>query len=265
MENGNPWILTKEQIKRFNFDDGQQFKNALDIILSLDRNLAILSKLNSINKGWFSRSVTIGTTPTLIQSSPRAKAIILQNPSLSAGLTSSGTLLASALRVPGTYTTRATALGVANYERIALFLDITVSVATSTLVIDAETRDQLSLSWMGTQGDIFASTRAVQTDGAMGYYANLGTLGNDVEFAIEAVVGVADITFSVGYTLKSGLPGTGTGVASTIFLGPSDGVNSTAGYPLLSGAKLPLLVTENTELWGVALGAGQTINVFELT
>lgn len=261
----NPWMLTRDKLERIGSDDQRQFKDILDVILNLDRNLNILSKLNSISRGFVSRTVTIGTTPTLIHSSARAVGILLFNPTLSAGLTTSGTIFSSALRTPATYTTRATPLAVANYEQLTLFLDITVSVAGSTLVIDVESEDQLSLGWMGTQADVFSGIRAVRANGDMGYHSRIGPLGVDVNFAVEAIVGTADITFSLGYTLKAGLPGTSAGVASTVYLGSSDGVSTSSGFPVFSGDKLPLVVSENTELWGVALAAGQTIRVFELS
>ncbi len=266
LPNGMPFILTKDRLDRLNFDDALPYRDALDVLLGIDRNLAVLTKLNSISKGFISRSVSIGTNPTLIFSSARPKAIIVLNPSLSAGLTSSGTLLALTARGPGSYNSQTAPLGVANYLRISLFLNITANALPHTLAVDAQSRDQLSLNWLDTQDDVFAGTNAIWAAGANGYYAQLGPMGVDVEFAINATVGAGagTMTFSVSYTLKEGLPGTSTGIASTIFLGPNDAVNSTS-YPLLSGDKFPLLVTENTELWGVALAAGQTVNVFELS
>ena len=262
--NNTPWVLTKERIEKFDFDDSKMLKDSWDVFLNINQNLQILTKLQTLSKNFLSRVVTIGTTPTLISSSARAKAIRLINPSVSSGLTSSGTIFPLLLRAPGTYTTRLTPLGVANYQRIALFLNITAIGGGSTLVIDAESRDQLSLGWMGTQADIFSSIAAVRADGAMGYYANLGIFGVDVELALEAVVGTASVTFSVGYTLKDGLAGTGTGASSTIYIGPSDAVSNVSGLPLLQGGREDFLITENTELWGVAVADDQQLRVFEL-
>lgn len=261
---GAPWVLSKDRIDRFNFDDSKRLRDSFDVFLNINQNLETLTKLNSLSKGFLARSVTIGTTPTLITSSARAKAIRILNPSLSSGLTSSGTLLSSAVRGVGTYNTRAVPLGVSNYQRMTLFLDITANAGAGTLIIDAETRDQLSLGWMGSQADLFAGKSAVRADGDMGYTAELGNIGVNVEFAIEATVGVAAITFSVGYTLKDGLPGTGTGASSTIYIGPSDAISSISGLPILSGQKEDFLIDENTELWGVALAADQQLRVFEL-
>lgn len=261
------WELTKEKLERFNFDDPLKFKDAIDILLNIDRNLAVLTKLNSITKGFIARSVTIGTTPTLIISSPRAKGILILNPALSAGLTNSGTLLALAARAAGTYTTEASPLGVANFLTARLFLNITANATPLALTVSAESRDQTALNWVLTQADVFAGQNAVFAVNTPNYYASLGELGVDVELALRATVGAGagTITFGVNYTLKNGIAGTSTGVATTIYLNASDGVSSVSGWPLLSGEKLPLLVNENTELWGVALGAGQEIRVFELS
>jgi len=148
-----------------------------------------------------------------------------------------------------------------------LFLNITVNATPLALTVSAESRDQTALNWVLTQADVFSGQNAVFAVNVANYYASLGSLGIDVEFALRAVVGAGagTITFGVNYTVKEGIPGTSTGVASTVYLNASDGVSSVSGWPLLSGDKLPLLVNENTELWGVALAAGQEVRVFELS
>ena len=254
-----PWAISRERLERLSPDDMGRYRDIVDVLLNVDKNLAILAKLNSFAKGGVSRTVTIGTTPTLIHTSPRAKAIILFNPSLSSGITTSGTLLASGTHAASN--TQATPLSVANFERLSLFLDITITGgATNTITINAQSQDQLSTNWATTQSDLFSAPYAVGT-----YYASLGTLGIDVSFAVSWTIGAGTPTWSLGYTLKSGLPGTSGGVASTIFIGNSDGLSSSSGFPLFSGDRLPLVVTGNSEVWGVALAAGQSLKVIELS
>jgi hypothetical protein len=256
-----PWALSRERLAQLSPDEIGRYRDVVDVILNMDKNLGILSKLNSLSRGFNARTVTIGTTPTLIHSSPQGRGILLFNPTLSSGITTSGTILASGTHAASN--TQATPLSVANFERLSLFLNITITGgATNTITVQAQSQDQLSLGWATTQSDLFSAA----TNYAVGtYYVNLGTLGIDVSFAVQWLIGAGTPTWSLGYTLKDGLPGTSGGVASTVYLGASDGVSTSSGFPLFSGDKLPIVITESTELWGVALAAGQAVRVFELS
>jgi hypothetical protein len=254
-----PWALSRERLAQLSPDEIGRYRDVVDVILNMDKNLGILSKLNSLSRGFNARTVTIGTTPTLIHSSPQGRGILLFNPTLSSGITTSGTLLASGTHAASN--TQATPLSVANFQTLRLYLDITITGgATNTIVIQAQSQDPLSLGWATTQSDLFSALTAVGT-----YYVALGSLGIDVSFAVQWTIGAGTPTWSLGYTLKDGLPGTSGGVASTVYLGASDGVSTSSGFPLFSGDKLPIVITESTELWGVALAAGQAVRVFELS
>ena len=256
---GMPWTISRDRLVRLSPDQLSQYQDVLDVILNLDKNLGILAKLNSLSRGFNARTVTIGTTPTLIHSSAQGRGILLFNPTLSSGITTSGTLLASGTHAASN--TQATPLSVANFQRLSLFLDITITGgATNTIVLQAQSQDQLSTNWATTQSDLFAGLTAVGT-----YYVSLGTLGIDVSFAVQWTIGAGTPTWSLGYTVKDGLAGTSGGVAGTVYLGADDGVSSSSGFPLFSGDQLPLVIQENTELWGVALAAGQAVRVFELS
>jgi len=149
---------------------------------------------------------------------------------------------------------------------MALFLNVTANDTALSLSINAQTKDEVTSNWLGTQSDIFGGTNAVFTTGALGYYAQLGYLGVDSSFAINAVVGAGAgmITFGVNYLLKEGLPGNPSGVTKTGYLGSNNGVTVDNGFPLLEGQGERFFLRENTDLWGVA-GTSIAIRIFELS
>jgi len=180
------------------------------------------------------------------------------NPSLVVGGTAVGTLVASASRTTND-NTQASPLGVANYRDLHLFLDVTaVAGTTPTLNIYSQSQDPTSLNWADTQL-LYADIDATGT-----FYANPGSLGLSTDFALRwEIAGVgADFTFSIGYVLKEGLPGTGAGVGKTLYLGNS-GVTVNSGFPLLEGQSRSFYVKENTELWAIA-NTSLDLRIFEL-
>lgn len=225
-----------------------------EILQRLLRNSNILVAEKLIERGMVGRAVTIGTTPTPIIQSKFARMYKILNPSLSVGLTNSGTLFASTSRVAGG-PTASVSLGVANYDNIHLFLDVSV-IAAGAVVIDALTLDPISGLYAITQLDIFTSPTTVSTN-----YAYLGGLGVGTDFEVQYTT-TGTTTFSVGYVLKDGLPGTGSGLAKTIYLGNSS-VTTQAGMPLLEGDSMSMFLGENAELWAIATSSLE-IRVFEL-
>src|SRR3990172_1130159 len=212
-----------------------------DPIMRIIRNTDVLASDRLLEKGYLGRNVSITTTPTRVIDGQFQRGYLLLNPTLSAGLTTSGVLFSLLARAPGTYTTELAPLGVANYQRMALFLNITANATPLALTVSAESRDQTSLNWVLTQADVFGGQNLVFAVNTAGYYANLGNFGIDIEFALRAIVGAGAgaCTFGVNYVLKDGLAGSSTGVATTIFLGGPN-VNSTTGVPLLAGRSFPL-------------------------
>lgn len=211
-----------------------------------------------LDRGLIGRSITIGTTPIRIIQSQFLRGYIIMNPSLIVGGTAVGTLVASASRTAAG-NTQATPLGVANYRDLHLFLNVTaVAGATPTLNIYSQSQDPVSLNWADTQL-LYTDIAATGT-----YYANPGSLGLSTDFALRwEIAGVgADFTFSIGYVLKEGLPGTGAGVGKTLYLGNS-GVTVNSGFPLLEGQSRSFFLRENTELWAVA-NTSLDLRVFEL-
>lgn len=138
-----------------------------------------------------------------------------------------------------------------------LFLDVTaVPGGGATLDIFSQALDPVTLKWADVQ-NIFTGITATGT-----YYIDIGNLGLATDFAIRWSISAGNFTFSLGYVLKEGLPGTSNGVSKTIYLGNS-GVTTTSGYPLLEGQVLPVYLRENTELWAVA-AASLDLRIFEL-
>ncbi len=228
------------------------------LLYELARDVSIITRLNTLERGFLPRLVTVTTKPTILYQSPKPRGIIVTNPQVAIGLTTSGTLLVNANRT-GTGNTQLAPLGVGNFGEIKLFLDITAVAGGGTVVIDVQTQDPLTGNWAISQQDIFTALGAIGT-----FYADIGSFGVDQNFAISFNVAVGSVDFSVSHVLKNGLPGNTTGLAQTIFLGGSSGVTTTSGFPLVAGEQLKFFLRENTPLFGVGL-ASISAKIFELS
>lgn len=220
----------------------------------------IIASLATVTRGMIGRDVTVTTTPTLIIQAQFVRSYLITNPTPTMGLTTSGTLLASSLRTASSSgNTQSVPVGVSSYKEVKLFLDISAS-GGGLVTIDAQSKDPLSGNWATTQSDIFGTPASVGT-----YYADLGTLGVDQQFAVSwSVDATGSSTFSLGYLLKDGLPGSGTGLNNTVYIG-AEGVTTASGFPLLEGKEKSLHLLPNVELWAVSeLDSGVTLRVFEL-
>jgi hypothetical protein len=237
--------------------NGAQVTPSPDASLArIDENLDILTRLNLIERGFTNRSVLVTTAPTQIVDGQFLRGYVFLNPSQTAGLTSTGTMFASAARPALAYTS--VEIGVANYRNGLFWLDITNQGAGATLQVDLQTQDPLTLNWATAQTDIFGGSAAVGT-----YYQNVGNVGVDVNMRLVATVAVNPITFSISYGLKDGLAGSSSGLTRTIYLGGPD-VTAGQGYPLLEGATLTRWFRPNTTLFAVSqVAAGVSLNVFE--
>jgi len=230
-----------------------------NIIENIAENVDMIASTIVLGRGFLGRQFTIGTTPTQISNGQYLRGYLLTNPTSPVGLTNTATIFGSVAR-SGTGNSQAAALGVASYDSLRLFLDITNIDGAGSTVIDAQTQDPVSLNWVTAQSDIFGSPAATGT-----YYADLGGLGVDRSFAAAFTINSTFSTFTLGAILKGGLPGGGSGLANTIFLGPDGSVNSTNGYGLLEAKELKLFLRPNVELWAVSLiSGGVTLNMFEL-
>ena len=224
----------------------------------IEQYLRSLAALNTITRGVVGRTVSVSTTATQIIQSQFPKGYIILNPATLLGFTSTGTILASAART-ASGNTQSTSLGVANFRDMHLFLDITAVSGTSpTLEIVSQAKDPVSGNWAGVN-TIWSGLNSAQTA-----YANIAGLGLASDFAISWVIGgtTPSFTFSLGYVVKDGLPGTAAGVNKTVYLGDR-GVTTTSGFPLLEGQSRSFVVTENTDLWAVA-SSSLELRIFEL-
>jgi hypothetical protein len=140
-----------------------------------------------------------------------------------------------------------------------LFLDVTASAgATPAMDIIAQAYDPATGKWADTQ----ALWTGVNGTGTL--YANPGGLGLATDFSLRWVItgGSPSFTFSVGFVLKDGLPGSEAGIAKSIYLG-GPGVSTSSGFPLLEGQSRSWYMNENTELWGIA-DVPLDLKIFEL-
>jgi len=230
-----------------------------ELIRRIAGNTDILALTQLIERGLAATRYTVTTAPIEVVDGKQTRGYIFLNPTASAGLTSSGTMFASAARTVGGSPYTSVEIGVANYLGVSFFLDVTVLAAGSLITIDLQTQDPITLGWATAQSDIFTAAGIVATGT---YYANVGNVGIDVATRLRATLTVADATFSVSYVQKNGLPGGVSGLANTVFLGGPN-VNSQTGYPLLESEQQKLFLRENTRLYAVSLGSA-TLSVFNL-
>jgi len=233
--------------------DGKDLDNN-DALIRILKNSEIAISLKTIGNAFFPRVVTIGVTPTVIiepNRYPRGYAIINPN-STTSGVTNLVTVFASTVFAAGD--TFSGAFNVSGYGGAAFFLNITASTAAS-MQVNLQTLDPVSGNWFIAQNDIFAAAVA-----AGQYYAPVGSLGIDNQMRLMVRVVGGTVTASIGASLKPALAAVVAG--PSVFIGPAE-VNTTVGYPLVSGQQERFWLRENTALYGIAVAA-QNVNVFEL-
>lgn len=231
------------------------------VIAAIREDVHILVATQVIERGLLAQQFTVTTVPQKIVDGRFLRGYIFMNPTPPIGLTAFGTVFGSSLQLAlATGNSQASPIGVASFNTMALFLNISASTG-GTVKIDLQSQDPISLNWATTQTDIFALPSAVGT-----YYANVGSLGIDRAMAAVFTIGAGgNSTFSLGYILKDGLPGGGSGLSNTIFIGGDASVNSQTGFPVTEGQQLKLFCRPNTQLYAVSLiAAGVTLTMFEL-
>jgi len=208
--------------------------------------------LETLGNAFTPFSVTVGLTPTLIlppNKTPRG--YLFLNPSQTVnGITTDTVMFASASRGAGTVTS--TEVNVQAFRTSRFFLNITV--APTTLQVNLQTRDPLSLNWATAQTDIFSGVVATGT-----YYVDTGEIGTD-DFVRLQCVSTGTGTWSIEMVSKEAYGGTVS--PPGIFLGNAN-VTTAIGYPILGGQEKRFLLMDNTPLYGVAAVA-TTLSVFQL-
>ena len=233
--------------------------NSNEALIRILKNTEIDISLRTIGNAFFPRVITLGTAPSLIiapNRSPRGYIIINANTSAS-GITTTVTMLAAGTVLP-VATTPTAALNVGGYETARFLLDVTEPSAGAGTSFNLETQDPISGNWAIAQSDIFQFGGGGAANGT--YYANVGGIGVDEQMRISAVVDGDSMTCSLACILKPAISATIAG--ATAFIGGPD-VNTTIGFPILSGTRETFYLKENTAIYGVATGA-LTLNVFEL-
>ena len=222
------------------------------------KNSDIDITLRTIGNAFFPRSVSVGTTPSLIIAPNRfPKGYILLNANISvSGIVSNVTVFAAATVFP-VGVTNSVAINAGGHGTAAFFLNVTEASAGAGLV-DLQTQDPISGNWVTVQSDLFNNTPGGFVVGT--YYANVGGLGFDQMARLQVTVAGDTFTGSIAAVLKPALAGNVSGGA--VFIGGPD-VNTTIGFPILSGQRESLYLKENTSLFGVAVAA-TTLNLFEL-
>lgn len=228
-------------------------------LIRILKNSDIDISLRTIGNAFFPRVITLGTSPSLLiapNRSPRGYIIINANTSAS-GITTTLTMFAAATVLP-VATTPTAAVSVGGYETARFLLDVTEPSAGVLTSFNLETQDPISGNWAIAQADIFQFSGGGAAVGT--YYANVGGIGIDDQMRISAVVDGDSMTCSLACILKPAISATIAG--ATAFIGGPD-VNTTIGFPILSGTRETFYLKENTAIYGVATGA-LTLNVFEL-
>jgi hypothetical protein len=229
-----------------------------ELLRYLLKNSDIDILLRTLGNGFFPRSITITTTPTeIIRANrvPRGYILLNANQSVS-GVVTTVTVFPAGNVFPVAVTPSA-AINVSAFGGAVYMLNVTEATAGLTNVA-LQSQDPISGNWVTVQNDIFGFGVGPAAVGT--YHANVGAQGTDSQARLLVTVTGDTMTGSISAQLKPALAATFAG--SAIFLGNED-VNTTIGYPLLSGGKEVLYMKENTPLFAIAV-ASTTLNIFEL-
>ena len=245
-------------VPRSNPSGGVSPANERDVLLkTIGKDLHSIAGTLTLSNGLLGRVVTLTSTPQLILSPQYDRGYLLLNPAGTTGLTSSGTLMASQQVVGAGANTLSSEIGVANYNTMRFFLEITFDAGVGPVPFTLQSKNPVTGTYIDTQ--VVFNPAATST-----LYASVGTLGIDTDMRMKVVVPVGTtVTFSVGYVLKDGLPGTTAGVSQTVYIG-GPGVNAVSGYPILNGQEKQFWLFQNTQIWGVTAGGSLNLNIFEL-
>lgn len=216
------------------------------------RNTTIEVLLRTVGRSFTPRTITVGSTPVEIISPSRyPRGYLILNSGELEGLTSSPTIFSSDNRAPGTF--NSSSLNVSGIETGAFFLNVTAGAGTLTVALQSQ--DPLSSNFATAQTDIFSSANSGTV------HASVGQLGIDRAIRLQAVVGAANLTFSVAAVFKGG---SATPVGTSIYIGSQD-VNTTIGYPILPGQQKEWFLLENTSLFAVTSGNNLLLKIFQLS
>lgn len=220
------------------------------------KNTDIDVLLRTLGNAFFPRSIDVLTTPTEIiapNRSPRGYILINPNTTVS-GVVTDVTVFPTG-NVFAVAATPSASINVAGHGAAAFIMNVT-EVSAGPVTVDLQTQDPISGNWATVQSDIFSGAGT----GLGTFYANVGAIGIDENARLLVTVAADTMTASIAAMLKPALAGTISG--PTVFLGSAD-VNTTIGFPLLSGQRETIYLRENTPLFGIAV-AVTNLRLFEL-
>lgn len=220
-------------------------------------NIDIL--LRTLGNAFFPRQITVAAGPPATQiitpnRYPRGYILINPNTTVS-GVVTNVTVFTS--QIFGVGTTTSASIDVSGHRTARFFLDVTEAF-TGTVSVNVQSQDPVTGNFADAQVDIFSSGPGPIPIGT--FYVDIGEIGVDGNLRVQVVVTVDAGTASLGMVLKEAFGATIAG--PTIFLGNED-VNTTVGFPLLSGQREVIYLKENTPLFGTAVAA-TALNLFEL-
>jgi hypothetical protein len=256
---GDLTVPNSEFLDILRFDNfAAMFRNGSDEMSTHDLMKVLLKiqqqrfNLETLGNAFTPFSVNVGTTPTQILAPNKTpRGYLFLNPSQTVnGITADTTMFASASRGAGTVTS--TEVNVQAFRTSRFFLNITV--APTTLVVNVQTRDPLTLNWATAQTDIFAGVVATGT-----YYIDTGEIGTD-DFIRLQTVSTGTGTWSLEMVSKEAYGGTVS--PPGVYLGNAN-VTTGIGYPILGGQEKRFLLMDNTPLYAVALAA-TPLSIFQL-
>lgn len=246
--------LLFEPLRVFDRRTGVDLDNNGALIRIL-KNTEIDISLRTIGNAFFPRVVPVGLTPVVIiepNRSPRGYTLINPNSS-SSGIVTTSTVFPAGTTFPigDTFSASlpANAFGGASW-----FLNVTEATA-GAIQVDLQSQDPVTGLWFTAQTDLFPGAAALGQ-----YYATTQSLGFDNFNRLRVRVTVDSFDGSIGAVFKPSLSGIVGG--ASIFLGGPD-VNTTIGFPLISGQERTFYLKDNTALYAIAAGA-TAINIFEL-
>jgi hypothetical protein len=246
-----------DPLETFDRETGKQLDNN-QLLRHLLKNTDIDILLKTLGNAFFPRQITVAASPTrtpIIEPNRYPRGYILINPNTTvSGVVTTVTVFPAGTVFP-VGTTLSASINVEGHRTARFFLDVT-EVSAGPVEINLQTQDPVTGNWATAQTDIFAGA-----GGALGtFYATVGEIGVDQNMRLQVIVAGDSMTASIGAILKEAFGSTIAG--PTVFLGNAD-VNTTIGYPLLSGQRETIYLRENTPLFGIAVAATD-LRLFEL-
>lgn len=248
--------LYVDGLRKRDFDAYKQYI----LMRDMRDSLKALASFRTLSKGLVTRTVSIGTTPVKLIQASEDRSYTIINPTGAIGLTTVQSLYPVGTILAADGNSQATPIYCSNYDGVHLYMNVTGVGGAPAVDVFVQTYDNLSGVWVDVQ--------AISPPGGIvatgNYYSFFSGLGVNTQMALRWVATGAwgSLTLSIGYSLKVGLGGSGTGTTNTVYLG-NNYVTKFTGYPLLEGQYRDWYMRENAELFGVVEAGTVTANIIE--